>query len=125
MAPSSTVTFTTHDYNDHYAYNLSTNGAGPSSYESSSRPTINPALLAAATIASARADEEAGRFDAGKELDIAEYYMKVAGRDIAGSPTEMIMNAGDDQPMNLETLEDLRRKGYFKPAPVTEFRWVF
>ncbi|KAL5278732.1 Kr-h1 family protein [Megaselia abdita] len=118
----SAVTFATNDYNDHYVYNLSANGAGHSSYESPSRPTINPALLAAATIASARADEEAGRFDAGKELDIAEYYMKVAGRDIAGSPNEIIMEAGDDQAMSLDALEDLRRKGYFKPAPVTEFR---
>lgn len=125
VGPSSAITMPSNDYNDHYVYNLSTNGAGPSSsYEMSSRPTINPALLAAATIASARADEEAGRFETSKELELAEYYMKVAGRDVSGSPTELIMDTGDDQSMNLDPLEDLRRKGYFNStsAPVNEFR---
>lgn len=108
MVPTA-ATYASSDYNDHYVYNLSMNGAGSSSqFDSPSRPTINPALLAAATIASARADEEAARqFDEDKEMDVTEYYM---------------MGNGED---HLETLEEMRRKGLFKPAPVSEFRWVY
>lgn len=101
-------------YHEYEAYNLSTNG----SYEPTNRPTIDPALLAAATIASARAEEEAVCLNAAnrKEIEIAEYHMKVP---IVHSE---IYEAIDDQSVNLDTLEDLRRKGFFKPSPVAEFR---
>ncbi|CAD7086164.1 unnamed protein product [Hermetia illucens] len=104
------------------------------------RPTINPALLAAASIASRRVDAEANsnaspitagtpipphiidEMDTNASSEMLDYYQKSLDAVSIGSSQPMSVPRSSPMPITYEPLAVMKQNGYFAPAPVPEFK---